>query len=362
MRFYDSLQMDPAGLKKMIRTSDDPAVRRRLFAAMAVRSVLLVLFSMAVISPASAVFGPENSCMAVSMLCILLGIRFVDLGYRISDSMLNLAIVFALLLVAPTAATLVHPAVGTVIHISAFFVILFMTSQHPEMGNAGLYTFAYIFLSGNPVTGPSFWNRAALTAVGYGICGGILFAKHRGKNRQISFGSLLREFRFSDPKILWQLQLALGVGLILGIGSHFNLERAMWAAFACGSILGCYNASADGVRERLRHRMAGTLIGTAAFFLAYQIVPSGLHSLFGIAGGLIVGFCADYRSKTACNCLGALFIASSLFGLHETVWLRLLTNLLGIVFGYVFWMFCQEITRTVQEVRETSWKKDTENA
>ena len=362
MRFYDSMQMDPAGLKKMIRNSDDPKVKRRLFSAMALRSVLLVLFSMAVISPASAIFGAENSCMAVSLLCILLGIRFVDLGYRISDSMVNLAIVFTLLLVAPPAATLVHPALGTVIHISAFFVILFMTSQHPEMGNAGLYTFAYIFLSGNPVTGDAFRNRALLTAVGYAVCGGILFAKHRGKNRGIRFSDLVKDFCLSDSKVLWQLQLALGVGLILGIGSRFNLDRAMWAAFACGSILGCYNATADGVRERLRNRMAGTLIGTLAFFLAYQVVPAGLHSLFGIAGGLIVGFCADYRSKTACNCLGALFIASSIFGLHETLWLRVLHNLLGIIFGYVFWMIFQEITCTVQDLRPGVWAQDAENA
>ena len=343
MRFYDCLQMDPAALKSRIRASEDPREQRRLFAAMALRSVLLVLFSIAVISPASAVFGPENSCMAVSLLCILLGIRFVDFGYRISDSLMAFAAVLALLVIAPPIAVAVPTALGILLHVSAFFTILFLTSQHPEMGNAGLYTFAYIFLSGNPVREELLLRRGILAGLGFLICGGILWAKHRDKNRDIRLLELIRSARWSDPRILWQLQLALGVGLLLGIGSHFNLERAMWAAFACGSILGCYNATAEGVRERLRHRMGGTVIGTAVFFLCYRLIPSGLHSLFGIGGGLVLGFCASYRAKTACNCLGALFIASSVFGLHETLWLRLLNNLLGILFGYTFWMISQEL-------------------
>ena len=347
MKFYDCLQMDPAGLKKLIRASADPAEKRKLFAAMALRSVLLVLFCIAVISPASAVFGPENSCMAVALVCILLGIRFVDFGYRIADSLAALAAVFALLLVAPISAVALPTAPGIFIHIGAFFVILFLTSQHPEMGNAGLYTFAYIFLSGNPVRGELFRQRAILTAVGFLICGSILFAKHRKKNREIRLWDLIRHIRLTDSVVLWQLQLAVGVGLILGIGSHLNLERAMWAAFACGAILGCYNVGSEGVRERLRHRMVGTVIGTGIFFLAYQLIPSGFHALFGIAGGLIVGFCGSYRAKTACNCLGALFIATSVFGLHETLWLRLLNNLLGILFGYLFWVLWQILSRIV---------------
>ena len=348
MNFYDALQMDPAGLKKQIRSSDDPAYRWKMLGAMALRSLLLVIFSTLVISPCAVVFGSENSCMAVALLCILLGIRFVDLGYCIRDSLLNLAVVFALLWLAPSLAALLNPIWAIPIHVSAFFVILYMTSQHPEMGNAGLYTFSYVFLAGNPVSGSLLWKRGALTLAGFAVCGAILYAKHRSKHRELSFRSIVKQSRLTDPKLLWQLQLALGVGLLLGLGNLHENRRMMWAAFACGSVLGCYQVGEAGIRERFSQRIMGTLLGTGAYCLAYWLTPGELHSMFGLAGGLILGFCADYRAKTACNCLGALFIATSLFGLQDTVLLRLGHNLAGVVFGYLFWLLGREIGKKLR--------------
>lgn len=343
MKFYDAIQLDPAVLKKMIRGSEDPKQKRKLWIAMATRAVLLVAFAVVMISPVSKVFGEENSAMGVALFCIMMGIRFVDFGYCITDSLINLAVTFALLLLAPCAAAMVNPVFAVLIHVSAFFIILFMTSDRPEMGNAGLYTFAYIYLSGNPVSGAALWNRTLVTLVGYALCATILVCKHRKKNQGVRFWAMVKNFSLSHSQTRWHLQLAMGVGTLLGLSSLFPLKRMMWAAFACGSVLGCFDATKDVIKERFIYRLIGTVIGSAAFVLAYWIIPVQFHMVLGMLGGLCLGFCADYRAKTACNCLGALFIASGLFGLQESVMLRVANNFVGVVFGAVFWILYQKV-------------------
>lgn len=343
MRFYDALQLDPSCLKQKIRASDDPKERRKLAVAIAARSLLIVLFAIMMIAPVSPVFGPENSAMAVAMFCILLGLRFVDFGYRIQDSLINLAVVFSLLLVAPSAAATVSPLFAAVIHVAAFFTILFMTSERPEMGNAGLYTFAYIYLSGNPVTGDLLGKRAILTLIGYALCAAILFAKHRKKNQNIRFWDKVTQFDLSSKVTQWHLQLALGVGIILALGSFLNLQRSMWAAFACGSILGCYSATSVEAKDRLAQRMIGAIAGSLIFFVLYQLLPDAVRPLLGPLGGICMGFCTDYRFKTACNCLGAIWMATSVYGMDKAVFLRVINNFLGVVFGFIFLVLYQKV-------------------
>lgn len=58
--------------------------------------------------------------------------------YCIGDSLIALAAVLPPVFLIP-------------LHFAAFFAVLYMTTQRPEMGNVGLYSFAYIYLTGNPV-------------------------------------------------------------------------------------------------------------------------------------------------------------------------------------------------------------------
>lgn len=343
MRFYDMLQLDPGTLKKKIRSAELPKERRKLMVAITVRTFLIVMFAILLISPAGKVFGAENSPMAVALFCILLGIRFVDFDYCIKDSMINFAVVLMLLLFAPCLTARANALLALLIHISAFFVILFMTSGRPEMGNSGLYTFAYIYLSSNPVFGDQLWRRVLLTLVGYVLCGAILLAKHHNKNQSVRFWSKMQNFSLADNKNQWLLQLTLGVSIVLTVGNLFHLPRAMWAAYACGSIVGCYSATGVEAKGRAIQRMIGTIIGSLAFFVVYSLLPVSLKSMVGPLGGLCAGFCTKYRYQIACNCLGALFMATSLFSVPQTMVLRLGQNLVGLLFGVVFLMLYQKV-------------------
>ena len=65
-------------------------------------------------------------------------------------------------------------------------------------------------------------------------------------------------------------------------------------------------------------------------------IPESLHSLLGPLGGLCLGFCTDYRYKTAMNCLGALMLGAGIYGLQGAVILRITDTLLGAAFGLAF--------------------------
>lgn len=335
MRFYDTLQLDPAVIKPRIRAAQTKKERFTLQAAMALRSLLIVLFAIAVIAPLGSIFGNENMPMAVALFCILLGIRFVDFNYCIKDSMINLAVVLALLVYGPVLASLCPAPLAFLIHFASFFTILLMSCDKPELGNGGLYNFAYIYLSGNPVTGISLFKRSALAFCGFVVCGIILYCKHRKNNPQLRFRQVVSNFQLINAKSRWQLRFALGVALVLTLGRALNVERFMWAGFACASLLSCYpyRPNLADVKERSFQRIIGAVAGCAIFFVLYTLTPESMHSVLGPLGGFCLGFCTDYRYKTAANCLGALMMASSLYGAAGSVWLRLVDTILGILCG-----------------------------
>lgn len=335
MRFYDALQMDPSILKRKSAASDTKGEKLYYWTAMAVRSVLIVAFAIVFISLLSGVFGSDNSPLAVALFCIMLGIRFVNFDYCIGDSLLTLAAALAILVLAPSAAAVLPPLLLIPLHFVCFFSLLYITTQRPEMGNGGLYSFAYVYLTGNPVLGEALVRRGLLALVGYVICGAILFAKHRQQHKTVRFRQVVQKFDLSKPVCLWQLRMALGVSLVMTAGQVFGVERFMWMGFACASLLSEYPYSGNTF-TRFWQRIVGAVAGCCLFFVLYWVIPESLHSLLGPLGGLCLGFCTDYKYKTAMNCLGALMLGAGIYGIHGAVLLRVADTVLGVTFGLVF--------------------------
>lgn len=335
IKFYDALQLDPSVLKRKIAQCETRREKNRYWAIMVVRALLIVSFSIVFIGGLSGLFGADNTPMAVALFCILLGIRFVNFEYCIKDSLVTLAASFGILLLMPAVVTVVPPLVVLPLHFLAFFAILYMTTQQPELGNGGLYNFAYIYLVGNPVYGEALARRALLTLVGYLICGTILFVKHRKQHSSVRFLHVVMKFDLKNLAHLWQLRLAMGVSLVLTAGQFFGVERFMWMGFACASLLSEYPYSGN-TSTRFWQRILGVLVGSGVFFVLFLMIPDALHPLIGPLGGLCLGFCTDYRYKTAINCLGALMLGAGIYGLQGAIVLRIVDTIFGVVFGMVF--------------------------
>lgn len=344
MKFYDALQLDPAVLKKKIKESQTHNEKNFYRTAITVRAFLIVAFAVIFIGALSNIFGAENSPMAVALFCIILALRFVNFEYCVGDSLITLAIVMGILLFIPSFISILPSVLLFFVHLSALFLLLYITSQRPELGNGGLYGFAYIYVVGNPVHGEILLQRAELTVVGYIICAALLLLKHRHMHTEKRFHSIIINFSFSNLVNLWQLRLALGVSLVLTLGAVFDIKRFMWMGFACSSLLAQYPYSED-THTRFWQRIIGAIVGSGAFFVLYQIIPETLLPLMGPAGGLCLGFCTDYRYKTAINCFGALMAGTAIYGLKDAVLLRIFDTILGVVFGLIFaWAFHKLLT------------------
>lgn len=335
MKFYDALQMDPSILKRKIAACETRKEKTYYWVAMAVRSALIVAFAIVFISLLSGIFGANNTPLAVALFCMMLGIRFVNFEYCVGDSLITLAAVLAILVFVPSLAAVLPPVLLIPLHFAAFFALLYMTTQRPEMGNGGLYNFAYIYLTGNPVFGEDLVRRVLLAIVGYVICGAILFFKHRHQHKTVRFHHVIQKFDLTTHAHLWQLRMAFGVSLILTAGQVFDVERFMWMGFACASLLSEY-PYCGSTATRFWQRIVGVIAGSCAFFVLYQILPESMHMLMGPLGGLCLGFCVDYRYKTAMNCFGALMLGTGIYGLHGAVILRIVDTVLGVTFALVF--------------------------
>ena len=127
MSVYQGLQLDPAILKQYIRKSQSAGEKRYYYAIMAARSVLIVTFAILFIGGLSQIFGQENTPMAVVLFCWMLAVRFVNFEYCIGDSLITLAAVLAILVLAPSAAAVLPPVLLIPLHFAAFFALLCMS-------------------------------------------------------------------------------------------------------------------------------------------------------------------------------------------------------------------------------------------
>lgn len=141
MKFYNMLQLDPSTLKKYIKESQTTKEKQLYFFAIITRAILLVVFSIIYISILTTFFGQKNSSMAVVLFCALLSIRFVDFGYKITHSLISLAIIFLILLISPLLMQNIPPFLGLIVN---FLSILTILVYHVK--NQKWETVDYIFL------------------------------------------------------------------------------------------------------------------------------------------------------------------------------------------------------------------------
>lgn len=332
MKLYDLLQMDPCVIKPMISSAETTRKKAFLWFALALRSALIVAFAIVFISLSSAVFGSENAPLAIGTFCILLGTRFVDFGYRLADAIGALGICFLSFLVMPQVAQAIPPAALLPAHFVVLLAMMFLTCQKPMMGNAGLYAFAYIYSIGNPATDQTFMSRALLALVGFAICSAVYVKKHRGKNKGITAFSIARKFSLSNRDNAWMLRMALGTSIALSAGAWLGVERSIWLAFPCAAILSTYPYS-KFEKEKSVHRIVGAICGSLAFLALYVVLPPSAHIILAPLGGFALGLSVDYRFKTAFNCFGALFLANGLYGIGESVTLRIAETIAGTFLG-----------------------------
>lgn len=343
MNFYQSLQLDPFVLKQQMKNATSSKEKHFFIKALVVRDILLVAFAIFFVSVITTFFGEDTSSLAVVLFCILLSIRFVDFGYHITHSLISLAVVFAVLFISPVLNQIVSPIPGFFINFISLLILFFLTSSNPQMGNASLYSFSYIFLTGtsNAKDIYNLSNKGLLLVLCYILFAVIFFIKHKNKNENHSFMQEMIGEDFFSKRNLWLIYVALGVSMLFFIGEYSSLNRFMWVGFACSSLLSNYNT--HDIKQRFYDRLIGVVLGSVLFSVVLQLTPPSATFILGPMGGLALGLCSSYRYKSLFNCFGALALASGIYGIHDAVIFRILNNLIGLIFGYVYYIISIKI-------------------
>ena len=86
MTFYQELQLNQAGSKKLIRESNSTKEKWYHEGVFLFKILLTVAFCFLFVTAVSMIFGNENSVVGVAILLALLAFRKVNLGYDVKQS------------------------------------------------------------------------------------------------------------------------------------------------------------------------------------------------------------------------------------------------------------------------------------
>ncbi len=97
MTFYQELQLNQAGSKKLICASETKKEKYRHIAVYLFKIILTISFCVVFVTLFSMIFGTENSVAGVVILLALLTFRQADLGIHTAHSAAALTIIFGIL-------------------------------------------------------------------------------------------------------------------------------------------------------------------------------------------------------------------------------------------------------------------------
>lgn len=333
MTFYQELQLNQAGSKAIIRDSQTRREKIYHTAVYLFKIAITLIFCVFFVTAYSLIFGSDNSVVGVVVLLCLMVFRFADFGVRLKDSLGILALVFALMIIAPHAANSLGPIPGFFINAGALLLIMLLGCHNPAMANHSTLVLGYLLLYGYDVSGHSFALRIPALALGGLLTIIVFYRNHKKSVSTKTFRALLSEFHLSTNRSKWQLALMLCVPIVICIVEMAGIPRAMWAGIAAMSATIPFISD---MKLRVRDRIIGNIFGGCCFLALYFLLPASIYAYVGVLGGIGVGFSAKYGWQSLFNTFGALAIAAQSFGLGQAVSLRIATNIFGAVFALIF--------------------------
>ena len=340
MTFYQELQANQAGSKKISRESGSAREKCYHTAVYLTKIAITVAFCFLFVSLYSLGFGADNSIVGVVVLLYLLVFRSAHLCIRTGQSTLLLAGFFGIMAVGPHAANLAGPVGGLFINAAAIALLILFGCHEPRMFNQSTLVLGYLLLYGYDVSGAAYRMRLAGLALGALLVCAVFYRNHHGKAYELAAGDILPAFDLRHPRSRWQLCQILCVPLVLFLAELSGMPRAMWAGIAAMSAI---LPAMEDMRYRVRWRIAGNIAGACCFLALYFLLPSSIYAYIGVIGGIGVGFSAKYGWQAVFNTFGALAIATSAYGLKSAVGLRVAQNVFGVVFALLFCLLFHRI-------------------
>lgn len=333
MTFYQELQLNQAGSKRMIKNSENRKEKLYHTAVYLAKIAVTMAFCFVYVAGCSVLFGNDNSVVGVVSLLCLMVFKNADFGVDIKESIGLLGLFFAIMAVGPHVANQMGPVMGMGINILALSAIMLLGCHNPLMSNQSTIVLGYLLLYGYDVTGESYRLRVMGLLAGCVLTMIVFYRNHAHRSYKRKIRDLIAEFRMDSLRSRWQICLVLCVSAVICISEIFRIPRAMWAGIAAMSAIVPFMSD---MKVRVRERIIGNIVGGIAFLLLYFSLPESIYAYIGIIGGIGVGLSVKYGWQAVFNTFGALAIAAEAYGLAEAIQLRVIQNVFGVLFALGF--------------------------
>lgn len=352
MNFYQELQLNQAASKAIIRQADSAKEKRYHIGVYIIKIMITMIFCVAFVTAYSKLFGSENSIVGVVILLCVMGFRFTNTGLRPSHGIVAMLLMFVILAVGPRLANSGGLVFQFFVNLGSIFLLMLLGCHNVIFFNQSTLVLGYLLLFGYDVTGQAYNMRIYAILAGAVMTILVYYHNHRQKQYKRTLLDLIKEFHIFSTRARWQLAVTLGVSLVILIVGLLDFPRTMWAGIATMSVIQPFQAD---MKHRVTGRILGNILGSVIFIILYGVMPESLRFTFGIIGGIGVGFSATYGWQAVFNSLGAMTIAAEFLGMQGAVFYRILNNVFGALFGYLFFCVISKILQ-VCEKHETRKK------
>ncbi len=346
MNFYQELQLNQAMSKEMIRKADSWKEKAYHIAIYVFKVIITMIFCVAFVTAYAKLFGDENSIVGVVVLLCVMGFRFVNTGLKTTHGIGAMCLIFIILAFGPRLANCGGPGLQLLTNLICIFLLMILGCHNVIFFNQSTLVLGYLLLFGYDVTDDAYEMRLWAILVGALMTIVVYYRNHRKKNYKRNIVDLIKEFHIDSTRGKWQLAITLGVALMIFIASMLGFERPMWAGIATMSVIQPFH---EDIKHRVTGRIWGNALGSIVFMILYQVFPENLYFSFGIIGGIGVGFSASYGWQAVFNSLGAMMIASEFLGMQGAIYYRMLNNICGALFGYMFFI---GISHVIQKINK----------
>ena len=333
MTFYQELQLNQAGSKKLIREAQGYKEKLRHIAIYLFKIFITLVFCMAFVIAYTHFFGNANSIVGVVILLFVLVFRNVDLSLNTSHALGSLIAIFMILAFGPRLSNASNAFIALVINILCIFSLMFLGCYDVKMFNHSTLVLGYLLLYGYDVSGAAYYKRLEGLAIGCLITSLIYYRNHRKKTHTLKVTHFFEALDLQCSRTKWQLSLTIATSSMLFIARLIQLPRPMWAGIAIMSIITPFPA---GHKEKVKSRILGNIFGALLVFLIYKYCPDFMYNNIGILSGIGVGLSATYGFQSMFNAFGAIATAATILGFPAALFFRVFNNILGALYGLTF--------------------------
>ena len=333
MTIYEELQLNQIGSKNLIKQSKDKKEKIRHILIYILKVLITLLFCITFVTIFTTIFGSENGITGVVVLLFLLVFRQSDFNIKASHSIINMFIIFTILAISPYIASISSPAISLLINFISILLLVILSCHNVNLFNHSTVILCYLLLFGYEAEGKIYIMRILGLMFGAILCSIIIYRHTIKKQYEKGIKNFFSEFDIKIDRSKWQISLAFAISSAIFFAQLFNFQRVMWVGF---SVLSISQISPELRTKRAIARIPGTFLGVALFYILYKIVPNQYHSMFGLLGGLLVGFSATYSMQTTFNCLGALYSAIDILEIKGVIIFRIINTIFGVLYGLLF--------------------------